>query len=368
MSEEAEVKTCFNPGCDQPGTKSCSACKTNAYCSVSCQTADWPSHKEECDGHLRKVGKANLDKAAGYQQAQNWVQALRHGEIAATKLQQLKDRRLETVELIDKALLIKFDALQFLCRHREAMECIKECYTLWAMNHMRNPGSMKAALALIQSCIHNKLYEDAENYARHAYFMIAEMTDNFIPSEQQPWFLAEVSHYLAAAIHRLAESGGIPPEGKQKAGEEAIELARKALKMRTQLYGIENAEVAMAMSTLADILDYFNDVDDDDTLCLREKAIAIYRQFHGHSSLNVANVAINMGVAYTKRAIRALDANNIDLYKENLALALPNYLEAARIFRAINQMDEADKALRFVADIEKKIREVEIAKVAAAKG
>ena len=55
---DVEEKPCFNPGCDQPGTK---ACKTTAYCSVSCQTADWAHHKEECDGHLRKVGKVNLD-------------------------------------------------------------------------------------------------------------------------------------------------------------------------------------------------------------------------------------------------------------------------------------------------------------------
>ena len=297
------------------------------------------------------------------------MQTLRYAEIAATKLKQLKDRRLETVELIDSALAYTFDALQSMGRHREALECIKECYSLWAMNHLRHPGSMKAAMGLIQSCLHNEEYEDAERYARHAYFMIAEMTDNFIPSEQQPKFLADASHYLAQAIHWLAEAGGIPAEGKQKAGEEAIEHARKALEMYTQLYGADESDhVAMAMSTLADILDNFNDFDDDDTLCLREQAISIYRRLHGHTSLNVANIAYNLGIAYTKRANRAVDANNIEIYKENLALAVPNFLEAARIFRAINQIDEADKTLRIVADIEKKVRAIGIAKVAAAKG
>ena len=125
---------------------------------------------------------------------------LRYGEIAATKFKQLKDRRLETVKAISDALQSKFEALSRMSRHREAMDCIKECYTLWAMNHLRNPGSMRAALLLIQSCLHNEEYEDAENYARHAYFMIAEMTDNFIPSDQQPWFLAEISYWLAQAI------------------------------------------------------------------------------------------------------------------------------------------------------------------------
>ena len=180
---------------------------------------------------------ANLDKAMGFHEQQNWMQTLRHAELAATKLKQLKDRRLETVVAIDGSLTLKFDALTCLGRHKDALECIKECYTLWAMNHLRNPGSMRAALALIQSCLHNKEYEDAENYARHAYFMIVEMTDNFIPSDQYPQFLADISYWLAQAILKYAIVGGIPPSEKQKAGEEAITLFRKALEIHTQLNG-----------------------------------------------------------------------------------------------------------------------------------
>jgi tetratricopeptide (TPR) repeat protein len=234
------------------------------------------------------VGKAHLDKAVGFHTQQNWIQALRYAEIAATKLKQLKDRRLETVQLIDRAMICKFDALQRLGRHRKALECIQECYTLWAMNHLRNPGSMKAALMLIQSCIHNHEYEDAENYARHAYFMIAEMTDNFIPSDGYPKFLADVSYYLAQAIYRWAEAGGIPPEQKQKAGEEAIEHARKALELNSQLHGTESSKVAMGMSAIADVLDFFNDIDDDESLRLCEQAGAITRRVEGSSSTNVA--------------------------------------------------------------------------------
>ena len=111
---EVEVKTCSNHGCDQPGTSCCSACKSALYCGPICQTADRPHHKEECDGHLRKVGKANYDEAKGFYQQQNWAQVLRYGEIAATKLKQLKDRRLETVELIDSAFATKFDACPIL--------------------------------------------------------------------------------------------------------------------------------------------------------------------------------------------------------------------------------------------------------------
>ena len=259
----------------------------------------------------------------------------------------------------------KFDALQRLGRHKEAQECIKECYTLWAMNHMRNPGSMKAALALIQSCIHNKEYEDAEHYARHAYFMIAEMTDNFIPSDQQPRFLADVSHWLAISIHRLARAGGIPPERKQKAGEEAIALARKALEIYTQLCGTESAEIAVSMGTLANVLDYFNNVDDDEILRLFEQAIAIYRRVEGSLSYNVAVHEGKLGNAYVSRANRARDANDLDRESANYELVLPHFREAARIFRVINHMDDADQALRNVAIVEKQMLRNRITRAAA---
>ena len=121
---EVELKPCSNPGCDQPGTSSCSACKTTFYCCVICQTADWTQHKEECQGHLRKVGKSNLAKAQGFDREQNWAQTLRYAELAATKLKQLKDRRLETVELIYAAMTSKYNALQLMGRDREAMEWI----------------------------------------------------------------------------------------------------------------------------------------------------------------------------------------------------------------------------------------------------
>ena len=360
MAEVAEVpavETCSNPGCDQPGTKSCSACKTSTYCSVICQTADWAHHKEECDGHLRKVGKANIAKAAGFHRERNYVQVLRYGEIAATKLKQLKDRRLETVQLIDAAQSLRFDAYTGLNRHREALECIKECYTLWAMNHMRHPGSMDAALHLIQSCMHNGEFEDAENYARHAYFMIAEMTDNFIPSDQYPQFLADVSYWLSQAIFGLAKAGGIPPEQKQKAGEETIEYARKALELLAQLHGTESYNVSASMTAIASALEYFNDVDDDEVLRLREQSISIYRRVEGSLSYNLALIERNLGNAYQNRAARAGDANDVDRCLANLELALPHLRESARIFRAINRTDSADDALRQIANVEEYIQQ-----------
>ena len=366
MAEVAEVKPCSNPGCDQPGTKSCSACKTTFYCCVICQTADWTKHKEECDGHLRKMGKANLEKAKGFDRESNWVQSLRYANLAATKLNKLKDRRLETVKLINDALRCKYNALNLMGLYKQAMECAEERYTLWAMNQMRNPGSLNAAFALIQSCIHNNEYEDAERYARHAMFMINDMADNFIPSEQRPRFLADGSNYLASAIFHLAAAGGIPPEEQQKAGEEAIASARQALELHTQVFGTESAKVASDMSILADVLDHFIDVDDDQILRLREQSIAIYGRVQGRSSVNVAVGKGKLACAYNNRANRAQAANDLDRELSNLELVLPHLREAARIYRVTNHVEDAETALRNIAETEETIRRVRVARAAAA--
>ena len=363
---EVEGAACSNPGCDQPGTNRCSACKTTVYCGPICQTADWPHHKEECPGHLRKVGMGHLAKARGFEQQRNWAQAHRYGELAAIKLKQLKDRRLETVDAIDAALTCKYNALGRMGRYREALECIKDCYTLWAMNHLRNPGSMRAALGLIESCIHNKEYEDAERYARHAYFMIAEMTDNFIPVDQRPRFLADVSYWLALSILRLAEAGGIPPQEKPKAGEEAIALALKALEMHTQQHGAESAKAAADMCVLADALDHVNDVDNDEVLRLLEQSIAIYNRVEGSSSVNVALNEAKLGNAYNNRAKRAVSSNDLDRCMANMELSLTHYREAARISRAVNRVDIADMALYNATLMEGNIRRIGIARAATA--
>ena len=307
------------------------------------------------------MGKANLEKAKGFKRERNWAQVLHFAEIAATKLKQLKDRRLETVLAINDAMEYKFDALQLMDRHKETLECAKECYTLWAMNHLRHPGSMVAALGLIQSCLQNGEFEDAERYARHAYFMIAEMTDNFIPVDQQPRFLADVSYWLAAAILGSAQAGGIPPAEKQKAGKEAITSARKALEMHTQLSGTESTQVAADTGILAGTLEYFNDVDDDEILRLREQVVAIFSRVEGNSSPNVAIGEANLGNAYGQRARRALAANDLDRCLANLELALPHRREVARIYRANNLGEKAGYALGIVAQVVEEIRRIKTA-------
>ena len=358
MNEEVVLATCSNPGCDQPGTKQCSACKTTPYCGPICQTADWTHHKEECPGHLRKVGMAHLEKAVGFDRQKNLVQTLRYAELALTKLKLLKDRRLETVEIIDEAYRYKFDALQFMDRQREALECAKEHYTLWAMNHMRNPKMFAAAFGLIQSCIHNGELEDASLYAHTAHEMISNDADGIIPSDLRDVLLAEGSRWLSLAIRSSAQAGGIPPEEKQKAGEKAIVLARQALEINTQLYGIECVDVAGDMRGLADALDYFNDVDDDEVLRLHEQANSITSRLEGSSSVNLAVGNRNLGNVYRSRAERVLDSEDVDRCINNLELALPHFREAIRIYRVNNFMDSADDLLRHAMALEEHIREI----------
>ena len=302
----------------------------------------------------------------GFYSVRNYGQALRYAAIAATKLKQLKVRRLDTVKEINVALVCKFDVLGNMGRYREAKECAKECYTLWAMNHLRNPGSMNAALSLVHSCIHNNEYEDAEHYARHAMFMINDMNDNFIPADQRSKFLAEASYCLARAIFQLTQTKGTPPEEKKKAGEEAITLARQALDLHTQLRGAMSVNVAHVMKLLADVLDYFNDVDDDKILRLYEQSIAIDCLVDGTSSFNTGASNCNLGEAYDNRARRAQAAGDLDRSMANLEMALPHLREALRIFRAItNQPAAVAETLRLIAQVEDRMQQIRTARTSA---
>ena len=118
--ETCSLATCANPGCNQPGTNKCGACNKTPYCGPICQTADWAHHKEECPGHLRKVGMANLQKARVFYQERNLVQAFRHADLAATKLKQLIDA---PEEYMDEAMSLKFNALNLTGQDKEALEC-----------------------------------------------------------------------------------------------------------------------------------------------------------------------------------------------------------------------------------------------------
>ena len=121
------METCANPGCDQTGTNRCAGCKTTPYCGPICQTAHWPTHKESCDGRLRKMGMDHLNKAEGFHRDQKWPQLLHYSDLAAAKLMRLKDR---PIEAISDALHRQCQALGFLGQYKEQLECAKEWYCL----------------------------------------------------------------------------------------------------------------------------------------------------------------------------------------------------------------------------------------------
>ena len=353
----AEEVTCANPGCDQPaGIKKCSACKTTPYCSVNCQTADWPQHKEICPGHLLKMGTAYVEKSKGFDRRRNCEQILRYTNLALTKLKQLNDRSLAILEILDNALNLKFNALMLTGRKREALECATEWYTMWETNNRRNPRTVNAAFFLIQSLSHNKEYDKAHLIAGTVYEQTTHPLTNDIPEYMQQPLLAEASHCLAQATLDLTEAGGIPPEEKQKAGEEAITLARKALEIHSKLFGTESDQVAGDMRTLAGILDFFNDVNDDEVPRLYERVIAIYHRLYGGSSVDLASSEGNWGHSYIRRASRAHAAGDLDRCLANWELALPHLREAARIYRVNNHVDLADKAVMDANRVEEGIR------------
>ena len=364
MAEKKEETTiCTRPGCDQPGVSLCASCRLVGYCCRTCQVEDWPRHKEtDCQGHLRKMGMAHLQKAVGFYQDDNWMQTLRYSELALVKLKQLNDRPIAD---IDDALSNKFNALNFMGRHREALECAKELYCLYLTSHT-HPPAIRASFALIQSCIHNEEFEDAALCARTTWETITLSRDSHIPDNQRQYFTAQGAYYLSSAMLRLAEHGDIPPEANQTAGREAIGLARRALEIRTQMHGLEHSNVALAMTLLADALDYFNNVDDVEVLRLYEQSITITARVEGSLSVNVALGEENFAITYRQRAQRARAVHDHDRELDNLQKAMIHYQEAARISRAINLVEKADAADRRTAQVEEEVRQCTIARAAAA--
>ena len=130
----------------------------------------------------------------------------------------------------------------------------------------------------------------------------------------------------------------------------------------------ESSEVGNAMASLATVLEYFNNVDDDEVLRLRQQSIDIYARVQGSLSTNVAASEDNLGIAYSKRAIRARDADDLDRCVANLELALSRFREAARIYRAISQVDRADNAASRANATEKWLRKVTDEKAAVTRG
>ena len=161
----------------------------------------------------------HLSKAHGFQREQNWLQTLRHADLlAAIKFKQMKDR---PIEFLDFALGTKYGALQFMGRHREALECAKERYCMYLTKHT-HPPAIYASFSLIGSCIHNKVYFDALLYSRTLWETITMSRDSHIPDNQRDDFTARGAIELARALYFLAKNGGKPAEAwnHQRAEEE----------------------------------------------------------------------------------------------------------------------------------------------------
>ena len=352
------MTTCACPGCDQPGTNGCASCRLVGYCSRVCQTADWLHHKEECPGHLRKMGMSHLNKAEKFSREQNWLQSLRYSDLALTKLQQLKDHPLAVIELLDDAFKHKGTALIFMGRQKEHLECATERYNMWETTFRRHPKTIEVSFALIEVLMFDNELDKAHLIAGMVYEQTTHPMTNDIPEELQQPLLAEGSCYYARATLSMAQAGGIPPEEEQKVGEEAIALARKAVQIDTHLHGTESLRVANDMATLASVLDHFNNVDDDEILRLYERAMATYRRLEGNMYLGVAGGETSLGCAYYKRADRAEDAGDLDRCVINGELAATHYREAARIIRAINHVDTAEPIATLAAEIEENMRQI----------
>ena len=294
------VTTCAKPGCTEVGTKHCSACTTTLYCGPICQTSDWPNHRQSC---WLKIGTDNLVEAEGYNTADNWVQALRYSDIALTKLKKVTSDR--PLDHINGALEIKCIALKFMNRLSESLEVAEERYQLWALaKGPANPSTIDAAFSLIEGCVLCQKYADAEKYAYNLWDILNTNShvDNDIPFDRYQQLLARGAKEYSRATFRLSHTEGIPTTEKEKAGQEAIALARRALEIYTQLYGTEHEDVANSMMALAQVLDHFIESDIDEVVSLYEQSMVIFSRLDGPLSPNVAASTGNIGSAYIHRA------------------------------------------------------------------
>ena len=296
---------------------------------------------------LFKLGQDNLDKADSFERVSNWPEVLHYGEIAATKLKQLKNRPSED---ISKALRYKFNALQFMGRYKDALECALEWYCLWQPKSTY-PLAIMASLALIQSCILNNEFVEAEYYARTLFkTLLSSLSshDNHIPEGERQPYVARGALELSRAIVSLAEAGGILPEEKQTLGQEAISLARRALAIDALFVGPESHEVAFDMTALGHSLECLYD-NNDESIRLFEQAIVIFARVEGRMSMNVAVNERFLGSAHEARAKKV---NDRDRRTATLTLALSRYYESSRIFRAINRINKAIEVERDIRRIE----------------
>ena len=147
-------------------------------------------------------------------------------------------------------------------RHVLANACAQERSQLWHMHiHTGYPGALAAMFTQIELSIITNVLDHAENNARIVQFLSSERT-NLLSDAHRPSHIAESSRLRALIILRKAQSGGIPPEGRQKAGEEAIMLAREAVALsvgdpNSIVFSID--ETLTAQRVLHEVIKYFDE-------------------------------------------------------------------------------------------------------------
>jgi prefoldin subunit 4 len=57
-------RQCAFPGCDQPGSKTCTGCGELGYCSKDHQIAHWKTHKTQCKQKHKTAGAARGEEIA----------------------------------------------------------------------------------------------------------------------------------------------------------------------------------------------------------------------------------------------------------------------------------------------------------------
>ena len=204
----------------------------------------------------------------------NYVQALHHANLAVAKLKQLQEDRPLDANMIDAVLGLTYEILKSADQYQKALVCAKEEWHSLLMNVRDNSNVQEMVLnspvALIESSIYNNEFEYAERVARALWkTIITEL--HHISEDQRQKYISRGAYWLAQAAYYLAVNDGIEPEEKELVGEEVISLARRALEIDTQLFGIESDKVASDMALLARVLKYFNGIVDDEILRMYEQ-------------------------------------------------------------------------------------------------
>lgn len=156
--------------------------------------------------------------------------------------------------LLYNAFVTKGNNLMMQERNSEAKSVFEESYNLVVTAHDPvHPLVLQAGDLLINSCLLNKEYYDAERFSRFCYQSLTRPIDS--ESEE----VASVARSLAEATYHLIVSKGV--EGGDLL--EAEMLSRKSLRICEKFYGRNHFTAVSILSTLSNILRLKGGHDDE---------------------------------------------------------------------------------------------------------